>query len=172
METSQRHVGILYAFAAFLMAAASTVPWSPLQCHQAAALHDGSVVITALTTFGLPCVAHTTQGSNTVARSTNEALPDGGESGTFLSLSRGAVKVEAGAGHLDKWGRGHTSVHRLSLGAHVVWPHESVDPCEDRLSFQGLHFGEQWEGGSQDCWLRTAVHARSPRPSKSQGVAV
>ncbi|XP_077563837.1 uncharacterized protein LOC144179376 isoform X3 [Haemaphysalis longicornis] len=80
--------------------------------------------------------------------------------GTFLSLSPGTVEVEAGAVLPDE--AGDTSVHRMTLGAHVVWPHVSVEPGDGRLSFQGLHFGEQRQSHSQE--LLVANRSACPVP--------
>lgn len=58
---------------------------------------------------------------------------------------------------------GDTGVHRMTLSAHVVWPHVSVvEPGDGRLSFQGLHFGEQRQSHSQE--LLVANRGACPVP--------
>lgn len=58
--------------------------------------------------------------------------------------------MQAGTGLLDEWGGGDSSVHRVTLGAQMVWLPVRLEAAAGRCSFQGQHFGELWMGGSQE----------------------
>lgn len=146
----------------FLVAAASSISWSRFVYDHVADPRDGSLAVPAFATSGPPCVVHATQGIDPVARAINGGC-SGKISGPFRSLSIDAVEVCAGVVLLNEWGGEDTRVHRVTRGDHVAWPHASLESAERRLDFQGLHFGELWQGGIQE--LLAANRSACPVPA-------